>query len=112
MSEGRIVADDTVENLIDVFRTQAYRVTVSEDVPTATRRSLENEFLVESWAEVANSDRFDVALPGDRTVYDLLDRLRDAGLSIERITAIDPDLEDVFLELTENGAKRSGGDGR
>jgi ABC-2 type transport system ATP-binding protein len=112
MNEGRIVADDTVENLIDVFRTQAYRVTVSEDVPTATRRSLESEFLVDSWDEIANSDRFDVALPGDRTVYDLLDRLREADLSIERITTIEPDLEDVFLELTENGAKQSRGNGR
>jgi len=107
MNDGRIVADDTVENLIDLFRTQAYRVTVSEDVPAATQRSLEDEFLVESWDEVANSERFDVALPGDRSVYDLMDRLRAADLSVDRITAIEPDLEDVFLELTENEARPS-----
>ncbi|MFW5919316.1 MAG: ATP-binding cassette domain-containing protein [Halanaeroarchaeum sp.] len=112
MNEGRIVADDAVESLIDLFRTQAYRVTVAEDVPAATRESLATDFLVESWDEVGHSDRFDVALPGDRSLYDLMDRLRAANLSIERITAIEPDLEDVFLELTENDAEGPGDDDR
>jgi ABC-2 type transport system ATP-binding protein len=105
VSEGEIVADDTVENLIDVFRTRAYRVTVRGGIPDATRDDLDARFDVAAFETAGDTTSFEVMLPSGEAFFDLVDGLRDAGLVPEDVASIDPDLEDVFLEVTESARR-------
>ncbi|WP_049997027.1 ABC transporter ATP-binding protein [Halococcus sediminicola] len=99
MNDGRIVTDETVENLIDVFRTQAYRVTV-DGLSARARERLEVEFDAGGFEDVGDRTRFEVALPEGRALYGVMDALREAGAVPETVESVEPDLEDVFLEVT------------
>ncbi|MFT4892138.1 MAG: ABC-2 type transport system ATP-binding protein, partial [Halobacteriales archaeon] len=105
LSDGRIIADDPVDDLVGVFETQAYRVTVERPVPTAVRERLEEGFDARNWTETGDRATFDVTLTDGDTLYEVLDVLRDAGLALLDIDGQDPDLESVFLEVTgsDNG---------
>jgi ABC-2 type transport system ATP-binding protein len=101
MNDGRVVADDTVENLLDLFRTQTYEVHVEEEIPETTRRSLGRSFGVDRFETQADRERFVAAVTGDG-FYDLVDVLRNDGLTVASMNAVQPDLEEVFLRITDD----------
>ncbi|MFD1645078.1 ABC transporter ATP-binding protein [Haloarchaeobius litoreus] len=107
LSEGSVIADDSVDDLVQVFETQAYRVTVEGTVSGSTRSRLHREFDAGDWTETGDRTGFDVTLTDGDALYDVLDVLRDAGLSLVDIDGHDPDLEEVFLEVT---GRADGGD--
>ncbi|WP_436909995.1 ATP-binding cassette domain-containing protein [Halosimplex marinum] len=127
MADGEVVADDAVEDLIDVFRTFAYRVVVgrtgtaatgsdapARDGTTAeprpdivdddTRDRLRETYGVDEFERLGDRTAFEVSLGDPERLYDLMDELRAADLTVYEVESVDPDLEEVFLELT-------GGDG-
>lgn len=103
LSEGRVIADDPVEDLVGVFETQAYRVTITGRLPAAARDVLETRFNAGNWETHADQTRFDITLTDGDVLYDVIDVLRDAGVDLDDVDRIDPDLEDVFLEVTGTG---------
>jgi len=107
LSEGSVIADDPVDDLVQVFETQAYRVTVEGAVGDDTRSRLAREFDAGDWTETGDRTGFDVTLTDGDALYDVLDVLRDAGLGLADIDGHDPDLEEVFLEVT---GRANGGD--
>jgi ABC-2 type transport system ATP-binding protein len=118
MNDGEVVADDAVEDLIDVFRTFAYRVVVGAEDGTdgvgegrvpgeATRERLRHGFGVEAFESRGDRTSFEVALGDPERFYDLMDELRAADLLVHEVASVDPDLEEVFLELT-NGEGADG----
>lgn len=107
LSDGRVIADDAVEELVRVFRTQAYRITVDAAVPEAARQELESTFDASGWTLDRDRTSFDVTLTDGDSLYDVLDVLRDAGCPLDDVDGLEPDLEDVFLEVT-NGRPTDG----
>ncbi|QLH82743.1 ABC transporter ATP-binding protein [Halosimplex pelagicum] len=122
MNEGEVIADDAVADLIELFRTFAYRVvvgraevaagagatpregTVAEVLDDDTRERLRETYGVETFESRGDRTAFEVSLGDPERFYDLMDALRAAGLTVHAVESVDPDLEEVFLELT-------GGDG-
>jgi len=113
MRDGQVIADDAVSDLIDVFRTFTYRVIVGTDTdsgpPTeesplndAIRMVLTEEFGVEEFETRGERRAFEITLGEPRRFYELMDTLRDADLVVHEVASIDPDLESVFLELTND----------
>jgi ABC-2 type transport system ATP-binding protein len=102
MRDGAIVADDTVESLLDLFRAQTYEIRVHGAVPAATRDRLRRAFDATEFENLGDRERFLAQVTGDE-FYALNDALRDAGLSVAAVNAVEPDLEEVFLELTDGG---------
>jgi ABC-2 type transport system ATP-binding protein len=104
MSGGRIIADDTVEELLRGDGQHGFRIT-SRDLDTALLADLRRRFEV---AEVEQLDRdrgARVTVTADSEgLYTLLAQLRNHGVTLERVTTVDPDLEDVFVTLTTDDA--------
>ncbi|ELY68033.1 ABC transporter ATP-binding protein [Natrinema versiforme] len=98
MSDGAIVADDTVDALLSDTDRHCVRIT-SADIDAALVSRLRRRF------DAIEADRRD---PGHRIevvtdsdgLYDLLAMLRDADVTLERVRTVEPDLEDVFVDLT------------
>lgn len=109
LSDGRVIADDPVEDLVGVLETQAYRLVVDGDVPEAVRDRLDDAYLVENWESLPDRTRFEVTLADDDELYGVLDELREAGLGLLDVDGLEPDLEDVFLDVT---GRANGGDRR
>jgi ABC-2 type transport system ATP-binding protein len=100
MNDGQVVADDTVEGLKEVFRTQAYRVTLDGDPSAALRDRLGTRFDAGDWVRDGDHWRFDAANVRGEEFYALTDLLRESSCSLVRVDSLEPDMEDVFLEVT------------
>ncbi|MFB6103852.1 MAG: ABC transporter ATP-binding protein [Halobacteriaceae archaeon] len=100
LSDGQVIADDAVEDLVRVFETQAYRVAVEGRVPQAVRDRLGRRFDATNFDEVGDRTRFEVTLADGDALYDVLDVVRSADLPLVDVDGLDPDLETVFLEVT------------
>ncbi|MGA9402371.1 ABC transporter ATP-binding protein [Haladaptatus sp.] len=106
MSDGHVVADDSLDNLLDLFHTQAYAVQVAGEIPAVTRRHLEDAFDATEFERQADRERFAVSVTGDE-FYEFADCLRENGLTVASMASVEPDLEDVFLSITDD----TGGEG-
>ncbi|ADB61155.1 ABC transporter related protein [Haloterrigena turkmenica DSM 5511] len=98
MNEGRVVVDDTVENLLAAFETQGYRLTV-RGADESTLAALRERFDVTDVERLEDRTRFAVAADSE-TFYRLTDALEDHGLELVAVDTVQPDLEDAFVELT------------
>ncbi|MFO8116648.1 MAG: ABC transporter ATP-binding protein [Halorubrum sp.] len=119
MANGRIVADDTVSALLSGTERDVVRV-VSADIDDAVVATLRERFDVRavepgpgSAGRDGGSTAVEVVAAGD-ALYDLTDALREAGVTVEGIETVRPELEDVFVDLTgvEPGGSGTVGGGR
>ncbi|PSP81601.1 ABC transporter ATP-binding protein [Halobacteriales archaeon QS_1_68_20] len=101
MNEGEIVADESVEDLIDLFRTQSYRLTVAGELSDSTRELLAERFQASDWERLDGEVEFEVLLEHGDQLYDCMDVLRDAGVTPASVRALDPDLEEAFVRIIE-----------
>lgn len=108
LNGGTVVADDTVDNLLEFFQTQAYKVTVNGRVDRSVQHEIDAEYEVSSWTERADRTTLEVALPNGNAIGSLVDSIVDAGLEILAVNTVEPDFEKVFLSLTEDRSGRAG----
>ncbi len=101
MAGGRIVADDAVSTLRSGGDRGVVRIT-SADLTGAVVATLGDRFDVRS-VERGSGTTIEVAAAGD-ALYDLMDALRAADVTVEAIETVRPDLEEVFVEVTGVGA--------
>ncbi len=99
MSEGRVVADDTVSNLLRRSGTGTYRVT-SPDLDEGVIDALEARFDVTGVERRDGRTHVQVRVDSDG-FYRLVDTLRENRVTIESVTTLARDLESVFVELTD-----------
>ena len=109
LSSGRIVADDSVGALLGGAASDAVRV-ASPDLDAETVADLRATFDVRAVDRDATPPAVTVAASGDR-LYDLMDALRAAGVTIADVRTVQPDLEEVFLERTGVGGDADLGGG-
>lgn len=98
MNEGRIVADDSVEALIDVFRTESYELEVS-GLTSQQQARLEREFPVDAVERNGDSTVFEATFDDVAGKDRLVERLVGDGASIERLEPVEPDLKEIFIEV-------------
>ncbi|QPV61690.1 ABC transporter ATP-binding protein [Halosimplex litoreum] len=104
MSEGRVIADDTVEALLGGSDTHEIHVT-SADFDDGLLATLRERFAL---AVVDRRDRgAHVAATVDSDgLYDLMATLRAHDVTLDRVRTVEPDLEDVFVDITGSGERR------
>jgi ABC-2 type transport system ATP-binding protein len=108
LNDGRIIADDQVDGLIDLFETQEYHVTVGESLTAELRQRLERSFDA-TCRDTGAGLTIEVTAEDGEVVYELLELLRTAGATLLDIDSVEPDLEEVFLRLTDSEASTGPG---
>ena len=98
MSNGGIIADDTVDALLSGSDLHSIEIT-SRDLDSAIVSTLEERFETISVEPRERGHRITVTTDSDG-LYALLAHLRVEDVSLERVRTIEPDLEDVFVDLT------------
>ena len=109
LADGRIVADDAPDALSSAAGRGVTRV-ASPDLDRSVVAALRDRFAVEV------VDRSGASASGGRSVvevdasgddlYTLLDVLREHGVTPSEVRTVTPDLEDVFLDITDGGRSR------
>ena len=96
---GRIVADEEVANLLDLFRTREYRVQVGGQMEALAAERLRARFPGAVVSADGRATEVHLQLPSGRDVYELVDLLRAADADILGIAQVEPDLEGAFVAL-------------
>ncbi|WP_424019960.1 ATP-binding cassette domain-containing protein [Halorientalis pallida] len=111
MNDGQVVADDTVANLRQGFETSAFRLT-SPDLDADTLATVRDRFDVTDATTREGTTTVEVATDSDG-FYDLTALLRERNVTLASVATVEPNLEDVFVELTgESEPGHNGGDSR
>jgi ABC-2 type transport system ATP-binding protein len=114
LNEGRVVDDDSVADLVDVFATQTYRIEFQEPPAASALAAFDA-----TWE--ADRTAIEVVLEGGEELYALMHALEDAGATVRDLTSLDPDFEEVFLSVIESedataedrsATEQNGGGGR
>lgn len=100
MDNGNIVTDESVTELVELFQTQAYEVVIEDVVPTMARQELEREFDVKEWRERGEWTICELSMADRERIHDLMTTLEEFELAPRSVSVVQPDLEDVFLEVT------------
>ncbi|MBN1580623.1 MAG: ABC transporter ATP-binding protein [Anaerolineae bacterium] len=104
ISKGRIIADQPVDELIDLFSSEYYQIRVQGHLPERAEPaiagfaiSVENEETLLS-GPIADQD----------ALYGVLNRLHDLGLHLLSARLAEPDLEEVFVRMLDTDDQGGG----
>ena len=103
MNEGQVVVDDTVEDLLAGFETRGYRIT-ARGVTDAVLADLRERFDLTDVQRTGDRLRFEVAAD-TATFYRLTDAMEAHGLDVAGVETVQPDLAEVFVEMTGGTAR-------
>ncbi len=97
ISAGRVVADERVADLLELFATRSYRVTLGAPLSSEQQRRIAQRFTVFSYEDLLT---LNVTLEHPEDIYALMDVLKLERTPVEDLGRTQPDFEQVFLELT------------
>ena len=98
VSEGRIISDDTVDSLLAGAGLHCIQIT-SADLDAELVSRFQSQFETSSVDARDRGYQLEVTTDSDG-LYELMDELRAHDVSLDRVRTIEPDLEDVFVDLT------------
>lgn len=101
INEGRIVTDDRVANLLELFKARAYLFEVGGLLSDSQRMELARTFPMSEISSDAHSTSIRVELLEPNSLFELIDLLRRCEVTIESIGRMDPDLEEIFLRIVK-----------
>ena len=103
ISNGRVLADDSIDDLLSLFRTRNYKIVVSKNAYMQHPESLVTEisqgFSQADINETPDTVEIAVGFTNPFEIYDLIKTLSDFRVAIESITQEQVDLEKAFLEI-------------
>jgi len=99
ISDGKMVADDGVANLLEVFKARAYAFELSTPLTESQSEELMTLYPGTKLSDEGMLPTVEVALPEAGAIYHLMDLFRGYGCTIESIDRKDPDLEEIFLHF-------------
>lgn len=107
LNEGSVVADETVDDLLELFHRRTFRVTVDGELSSSVRESLESRFGAVRWERDGSRLRFEATDVQNDEFYEMTDLLRTTSATFVSIDTIEPDLEDVFLRVVDGTVEGS-----
>jgi ABC-2 type transport system ATP-binding protein len=98
ISRGRLIADQNVEELIDLFSEEHYRIRVAGRLPQPVAASLAGMAIEEESGDTILAG----PLADQDALYDLLNRFRALGMPLISASRTEPNLEQVFVRVLDN----------
>ncbi|HUL42146.1 MAG TPA: ABC transporter ATP-binding protein [Burkholderiales bacterium] len=90
LKQGKIVALDTTRHLLESFSARQVKLRLSPDYLPEDLRSLLRQRIDSSYT---------LALPDYSELERVMSRLREAGITVQEIELLQPDLEEVFVQI-------------
>jgi ABC-2 type transport system ATP-binding protein len=98
MRKGRLLADRPMAELLSLFRAEHYQIKVAGQLNGHSSVRFEGLTL----APVDDGTVLAGALDDQDSLYSVLAHIRDLGLPLVSVNRVEPDLEDVFVQLIES----------
>lgn len=101
MHQGRVLVDDRLAKLLDLFRPKAYRCRLAEQLTERQEQAIRAHFPGADVRSRVHDDAAEVEISAPEGFYEVVSVLRDAGASVHSIERRPPTLEEVFLAITQ-----------
>ncbi|MBX3143394.1 MAG: ABC transporter ATP-binding protein [Trueperaceae bacterium] len=99
ISGGKVVTDALVDDLLKLFQSRAFAVSLAGALSPEAAQRLKRDFTVPS----LDATSFEVELVESGELYRLMDQLRSEGAEVESIERTTVRFEQVFRRLVKNG---------
>ena len=100
INAGRVVVDDRVNNLLKLFETRAYEVSLGAALTNMQTKKLE-VFPAATVEDRSGKPLLKVTLEHDEDIYTLMDILKEAGTPVESIDRTSINFEQVFRRIVK-----------
>ncbi|WP_416198256.1 MAG: ABC-2 type transport system ATP-binding protein [Sporanaerobacter sp.] len=98
LNKGKIVAQDSVGALMDMFRSMTYEIVLTESLSKDDEKYLSN--LGYDFYFVNNGTKIEVDISEVNEIYAIIDSLREKSIFIKEIKQKDNNFERIFLNIT------------
>ena len=102
---GRIITDDNVQNLLDLFDTKAYTFTISQGLTEQQLSILNSKFLAKELEQENGSSIVEVTILHSDQFYQVIDMFKELHVAIEKIDRTTIDFEKVFMKIVKGEVK-------
>jgi len=100
MNDGRIVTHETVPNLLELFQSHRYEITLNEPEPKVCQRAEQSANITYTYS--GNYLTVTISSTDGTELSDMITVILNSGSEIQRIRTLEPDLEEVFLRVVES----------
>lgn len=101
INKGTVVVDEKVDNLLRLFETRAYSVTLSQPLSREQEHILAKKFPLSKYTLDTHQAKIEVNLEHSEAIYELIDILKTEGTAIESIDRTAIDFEQVFMKIVK-----------
>jgi ABC-2 type transport system ATP-binding protein len=101
INKGTVIVDERVDNLLKLFETRAYSVTLGQPLSSAQQQQLKVKFPYSKYTEDSHQAMVQVDLEQSDEIYELIDILKAEGSVIESIDRTPIDFEQVFIRIVK-----------
>lgn len=98
MMDGRVVTNDKIQNLVHIFDADQYHLTVTGKLTSTLQTRLKRQYRAQEFTETTTGFECDVLLESERELYELMDQLREADLTVADIDSHNGNLEEAFVQ--------------
>ncbi len=99
INQGRIVVDNTVENLKALFRITAFDIEIEGDLNQRLEEEIKSNFFRADFSRDSGNSHIKVELKDFENFYNLVELLKENNIRIRNIVATEPDFEKVYLKI-------------
>jgi ABC-2 type transport system ATP-binding protein len=104
IAHGRVVAVDTIDNLLGLFRSIAYRIRITGTLQASSLQHLERVCVAFEPTPEGRSTVVDAQLHDATSIFEVMSILHASGVEVERVDSLEPDLEQVYLRVVAGAA--------
>ncbi len=105
INQGRVVADDRIENLKKLFQASGYRFELEGDLNETQTQLLTHKFDLLKISKNGEKTVIEAELLDPSSVYEIIDVLRGNGCRLESVGRQYPNLEEIFLKIVKGEKK-------
>lgn len=98
INDGKVIADEKVEELMNLFETSVYVLTLGNELTEQQQKELDVKFPMN---ELLDGMKLTITLEQDNDIYDLMDLLKKENTIIEKIDRTTINFEEVFMNLIQ-----------
>lgn len=102
INNGKIVTQDKVDNLKNLFRVQAYLFKIEGKISEDAKDEIKKEFLLVKFQEDKYNTEIEIELKDISRIYDVMDFFKKNHLKLKSVRNKEPDFEEVYLRIIRN----------
>jgi len=102
INHGKIVADEEIKKIREFFRVNRYKFEVAGEINQGIKEEFSKKFLGVKFSTDKSKTLINVDLKDSMRIYEVLEILKKRNIKLLSIQNVEPDFEEIYLELVKH----------